>query len=153
MPLIPPGATPINEHVSVWRDEKTWTYFVGHQPVHRHESDDLRLFRLTVAQLIDSGNCRPCQIIRVFGISKSHVDRIMRLYRAEGAAVFFRQSRGKKRTAGGPVLTAAVLERAQSLLDEGLGKRAVADELGIAYATFRRAVWDGCLRLPAPAEK
>lgn len=153
MPLIPPGATPINEYVSVWRDEKTWTYFVGHQPVYRHESGDLRLFRLTIAQLIDSGSCRPCQITRVFGISKSHVDRIMRLYRAQGAAAFFEETRrARMRAGGGPVLTAAVLERAQSLLDEGLGKRAVADELGIAYATFRRAVWDGRLRLPDPAE-
>ncbi|MFP4203345.1 MAG: helix-turn-helix domain-containing protein [Opitutales bacterium] len=98
----------MNATVSVWRDKDCWTYFVGMQPVYRHGSSDLCQFRLTIAQLIDSGCCRPCEIIRTFGISKSHVDRVTRLYREQGAGGFFTDRSKKKRKSGGTVMTEVV---------------------------------------------
>ena len=118
---------------------------MGLQPVYRHQSSDLEHFRLTIAQLIDSGCCRPCEIIRAFGISKSHVDRTTRLYRQRGAGGFF-SDRKRKQTGGGTVMTEAVLNSAQTLLDEGMPKAEVAAQMGVAYGTFRRALWDGRLR-------
>jgi len=119
---------------------------VGLQPVYRHQSSELDHFRLTIAQLIDSGCCRPCEIIRAFGISKSHVDRTTRLYRERGAGAFFTDRKRKKTKSGGTVMTEEVLTSAQALLDEGIAKADVAAQLGIAYDTFRRAIWDGRLR-------
>ena len=143
LPLIPQEATPINEWVSVWNDGTHWTYFLGTHPISRHAAGELRLFRLTAAQLIDSGACRPCQVIKTFGVSKSSIDRALRCYRQEGPEGFFKAkgSRGK-----GTVMSAQVLKEAQVLLDEGLEKRAVAEALKVPLDTLRRAVWDGRLR-------
>ena len=33
LPIIPKGATEINQLVSVYRDEDRWTYFVGTYPI------------------------------------------------------------------------------------------------------------------------
>jgi transposase len=100
------------------------------------------MFRLTAAQLIDTGNCRACDIIRVFGVSKSSIDRAVRRYRAEGAEAFFRR-RSSRRCA--TVLTPEVLEEAQRLLHAHASRRAVAEELEIRYSTLAKAIQDGRL--------
>ena len=148
MPIIPAGATPINRLVSIENDGVDCFYFVGVQPVYRHPVGELRLFRLAAAQLIDSGCCRACEIIKTFGVSKSSIDRALRGYRARGIDAFTR-SRSPKATGpgrGGRVLTTEVLAAGQQLLDSGMSKAAAADELGVGRETFRRAVWDGRLR-------
>ena len=157
MPIIPAGATPINELVSVENDGADWVYFVGVQPVYRHRVGELRLFRLAAAQLIDSACCRACEIIKTFGVAKSSIDRALRDYRREGIDAFARsrprKSEGKRRN--GRVMMAEVLQEAQRLLDLGMSKSAVADELGVSRETFRRAVWDGRLhenQAPTPSE-
>jgi len=143
LPIIPQGATPINAVVGVSNEEKHWVYFLGMHPVYRHGDGDQRGFRLTVAQLVDSGACRASEVIAAFGISKSSMDRALRQYRAGGIEAFFGR---KKRVGGGSVLTAEVLVRAQELLDAGGSKAEVAQELGVGLETLRRGVWDGRLR-------
>jgi len=142
---VPAGATPINEILSVWRDEQRWTYFIGSHPVYSHEATDLRLFRLTTAQLIETGNCRSCEIIKAFGISKSSVDRAVRQYREGGAEAFFKR---RSRHRSGTVMTREVLDQAQRMLDAHDARRTVADELGLAYGTLVKAIQDGRLHEP-----
>ena len=89
LPLIPKGATAINDYVSVWREEDTWTYFVGGMPVFSQPAEDRRQFRFIIAQLCTSGSCRQCEIIRTFGISKNCVVRAVRKLREQGAEGFF----------------------------------------------------------------
>jgi transposase-like protein len=130
--------------VGVFNEDGHWIYLVGMHPVCRHAAGDLRCFRLTVAQLVDSGACRAVEVIKAFGIPKSSLDRALRRYRAGGAAAFF--ARRATVSGGGRVLSAEVLARAQQLLDEGQAKAAVAGQLGVHPDTLRRAVWDGRLR-------
>jgi hypothetical protein len=40
LPIIPPGATPINDVISVIREQQQWTYFCGVQPVLQHPEED-----------------------------------------------------------------------------------------------------------------
>jgi len=138
LPIIPQGATPINAVVGVFNEGKHWVYFLGMHPIYRHGDGDQRGFRLTVAQLVDSGACRASEVIAAFGISKSSMDRTLRQYRAGGIGAFFGR---KKRVGGGSVLTAEVLVRAQELLDVGGSKAEVAQELGVGLETLRRGVW------------
>ena len=145
LPLVPAGATPINEILSVWRDEERWTYFIGSHPVYSHGAADLRMFRLTVAQLIDTGNCRACDIIKTFGVSKSSVDRAVRRYRGEGAEAFFKH---RSRRGTGTIMTSEVLERAQRMLNAYDSRRTVADELDVPYATLVKAIQDQRLQEP-----
>ncbi len=49
LPMIPAGATPINDLISVVREEKEWTYFCGVQPVFRHAEDDRQSFQMFTA--------------------------------------------------------------------------------------------------------
>lgn len=143
LPLVPLGATPINDILSVWRDEKLWTYFMGGYPIHSHPPNDLRMFRVTVAQLIDTGICRQCEIIRTFGVAKSNVDRALRLYRKGGVEAFYVR---RVRHRSGTVMTPDVLGQAQRMLDDCDSRRTIADELEIPYATLVKAIQDGRLR-------
>lgn len=46
LPCIPRGATEVNNMVGVFRDDNTWTYFLGGYPIHSHKADDRKMFRL-----------------------------------------------------------------------------------------------------------
>jgi len=142
LPLIPRGATEINGLVSVWRDEERWTYFVGTYPIYSHRKRDQRMFRLITSQMIESGACRQIDIQRIFGVSKSSVIRSLNKLRTGGAEAFFTQRRGRR---GGKVFTSEVLEKAQGLLDQGSSRKDAAQELGVKYDTFRKAINDGRL--------
>ena len=55
LPLIPDGATRINERISVVRDNGEWTCLIGIAPIFRHSEEDRRSFRMFTAQLICQG--------------------------------------------------------------------------------------------------
>ena len=145
LPLIPRGATKINGLISVWRDAEIWTYFLGTYPIYSHRKTDQRMFRLITSQLIDSGACRQVDVIRTFGVSKSSVIRSLNKLRSGGPEAFFVQRRGRR---GGKVLTSAMLEKAQRLLDQGYTRSDAAQELSVNYDTFRKAIDDGRLIEP-----
>ena len=142
LPIMSPGVTQINSMVSVWQDDDRWTYFLGAYPIYSHRVDDQRMFRLITAQLIESGACRQTEVIKAFGVSKSSVIRAQNKLRKGGSEAFFIDRRGRK---SAPVLTPEVLDQAQSLLDKGLPRKEIAEELGVKYDTLRKAINDGRL--------
>jgi len=103
------------------------------------------MFRLITSQLIDSGACRQVDVIRTFGVSKSSVIRSLNKLRSGGPEAFFVQRRGRR---GGKVLTSAMLEKAQRLLDQGYTRSDAAQEISVNYDTFRKAIDDGRLIEP-----
>ena len=143
LPFISPGITQINPLVSVCRDDDLWTYFLGKYPIYSHRVNDQRMFRLTIAQLIESGACRQKEVIKAFGVSKRSVIRAQNKLRNGGSETFFIERRGRKYA---PVLTPEVLDQAQRLLDKGLPRRQAAEELCVKYDTLRKAVNDGRLK-------
>jgi len=149
LPIIPSGATPINEFISVVCKEKQWTYFYGVQPVFQHAEDDQRTFRMFTAQLYVQGACSQAEIIRAFGVSKNSVLRSVAKYRQEGIEGFYRTRKGR----GPSVITDEVTSQAQKLLDSGYCRRDAAEELGIKYDTLRKAINRGRLREPTPAKE
>ena len=96
LPMIPKGATEINNLVSVFRHETRWTYFVGTYPIYSHGAEDDRMFRLTVAQLVESGSCRQVDLIHTFGIAKSKVIRAVNKFRKGGIEAFFEKRKGRQ---------------------------------------------------------
>jgi transposase len=143
LPFISPGITQINPLVSVCRNDDLWTYFLGRYPIYSHRVNDQRMFRLTIAQLIESGACRQKEVIKAFGVSKRSVIRAQNKLRDCGSEAFFVECRGRKTA---PVLTSGVLDHAQRLLDKGLSRRQAAEELCVKYDTLRKAVNDGRLK-------
>jgi len=146
LPLIPDGATPLNDRISVVRAGGQWTYFCGIQPVFQHAEDDRRAFRMFTAQLCCQGACSQAEVIRTFGVSKNSVLRSVATYRQEGIEGFFRSRRSPRAS----VLTPEVTAEAQGLLDQGHGRRTVAETLGVHYDTLRKAIQQGRLREAAP---
>ncbi len=147
LPMIPLGATEINNYVSAWRGEDRWTYFLGTHPVYSHHAHDDRMFRLITSMLIDSGACRQIEIIRTFGVSKSNIARSLGRLRAGGSESFFKPTH-KGRRGGGKVLNRETLENAQRLLKQGHSRSETADDLGVSYDTLRKAISDGRLAEP-----
>jgi transposase-like protein len=143
LPLIPQGATPINSQVGVFNDGRDWVYLIGMYPIYRHPAGDQRGFRLTIAQLVNSGTCRPSEVCEAFGIAKSNMDRALRRYQAGGIEAFFERKSTKR---SGRVLTPERLILAQKLLNEGLAQADIAAQLDVPIDTFRRAIWDGRLK-------
>jgi hypothetical protein len=116
---------------------------MGVHPIGRHSPDDRCMFQILTAQLIDAGACTQAEVVRAFGVPKISVARALRRYREDGVAAFFKTRRGRR---GGTVLTAEVLAAAQQLLDQEVGRAAVAEELGVPADTLRKAIDDGRLR-------
>ena len=148
LPLIPDGATPINDRISVVRENEEWAYFCGIDPVFRHPEKDLQSFRMFTAQLVCQGACQQVDIIRVFGVSTQSVRRNVKKYREEGIAAFFRPRQGR----GPTVMTDPITLRAQELLSRGCSRCEVADELGVRYDTLRKAINQGRLHEPTQSE-
>jgi hypothetical protein len=142
IPMIPHGATEINNQVCVWRGEDRWTYFLGTHPIYSHQGNDHRMFRMVTSLLIDCGACRHVEILRTFGVSKNSVIRSLRKLRRGGPESFFKPRRVRH---GGTVLTSGVIENAQRLFQQGCSRREISEELGVAYDTLRKAISDGRL--------
>lgn len=130
LPLIPEGSTIISDLVSVYRRDERLTYYIGMHPIYSHRADDLRMFRITTAQLITSDACRHTDILNTFGVSKSSVNRSLKTLREKGIEGFFKKRRGGRR---GHVLTPEVIKKAQHLLDP---KQANLDFVGTRAIIF-----------------
>jgi len=147
--LIPSGATAINEVLSVVKENGSWFYFCGVNPVFFHEEHDRRSFRMFTAQLVCQGMCKQAEVIRAFGVSKNSVSRSVKKYQEEGPGAFFAPRKGHR----GSVLTDEVKAVAQELLNLGKTKREVAEELSVRYDTLRKAVSQGRLSEPRDTQK
>jgi hypothetical protein len=145
LPLVPAGTTAINEIVRVLRDKERWTYFVGTHSVYYHHADNVRLFRLVTAQLIESGACKQIDIIRTLGVARSSVAWSLKKLCTKGIEGFMRPRKGRR---GGAVFISKVLSEAQDLLNDRYARREVADELGIHLDTLRKAITSGRLTEP-----
>jgi transposase len=148
LPLIPDGATHINDVISVVQDDDQWTYFYGVQPVFSHPPDDRRSFQMFTAQLVCQGACRQVEIIRAFGVSKNSVLRSVKKYREEGIQAFYGPRRGR----GSTVINEEVADQAEQLLQAGASRKDVAEKLGINYETLRKAIQQGRLQEPSQNE-
>jgi transposase len=141
LPVFPQGLTPITEDLAIQREGGRVVYFHGLLPVFQHEEKDLKTFRMFTSQLIASGTVRQRDIVQTFGVPLATVKRYMKVHRERGAAGFFQTPR--RRSAS--VLTAAVRQQAQSLLDQGKSVPEVSQEIGVRGNTLHKAIRGGRL--------
>ena len=134
LPLFPTGPTHLNASLAFEFRDGQVTYFNGHLPVFTHAQIDLAAFRLFTSQLIVSGTATGREIRRAFGVPKVAVQRAVALYRAGGAAAFFRPRPPE------------VLPRVQTLLDQGKTVPAIRRQTGVLANTLHKAIRAGRLR-------
>jgi biotin operon repressor len=149
LPLIPDGASQISDVLSVVREDDQWTYFYGARPVFSHPQDDQRSFRMFTSQLVCQGACRQVDIIRTFGVSKESVLRNVKKFREQGIDAFYVPRRGR----GPTVMTPVVARQAQQLLNSGVSRSEVAQQLSIKSDTLRKAIDQGRLQEPSLGEQ
>ncbi len=142
LPLFPTGPTHLNASLAFEFRDGQVTYFNGHLPVFTHAQIDLAAFRLFTSQLIVSGTATGREIRRAFGVPKVAVQRAVALYRAGGAAAFFRPRPPRR----GRQLTPEVLPRVQTLLDQGKTVPAIRRQTGVLANTLHKAIRAGRLR-------
>ena len=144
LPLFPADVTPINELVSFAKREGTVYYFNGLMPIYSHAESDRASFRMFTSQLVINGNCSQAEMVRAFGISAISMKRYVKHYRQAGTAGFFKGRRARQPR----VLTPAVRQKAQALMQAGGGRHEVARELGIKSDTLRKAIQAGRIVVP-----
>ena len=147
LPLVPDGATAINDFFSVVREGGQWTYFLGVRPVFQHAEEDPRAFRMFTAQLICQGGCLQSEVVRTFGVSAISVKRSVKKYREHGIEGFYQP----RRVRGATVLTPEIVQQAQALLFQGCSRSQVAAQLGLKFDTLRKAILQGRVSEPARA--
>ncbi len=141
LPLFRDGLTSINENLAFQRENGQVVYFHGMLPVFQHDQYDLKSFRLFTSQLIANGTVRQRDIVQAFGVPLATVKRYMKVHREQGTAGFFRAPR--RRSAS--VLTPAVKQQVQALLDEGKSVPEVSRTVGVAGTTLHKAIQAGHL--------
>ncbi len=137
LPVFPAGATEIAAEMAVQKQDGRVFYLYGHLPVFQHDEQDLKSFRMFTSQLIANGTVKQKDIVRTFGVPLITVKRSVKLYRERGAEGFFEP---KVRKQSGRVLKGEVLQRAQTLLEEGWSVPEVAHELGVLANTLHKAI-------------
>lgn len=143
--LHPANASPINENVYVAQEAGQRVYYhLGH-PFYSHPADSDREFQFILAQMIKSGLCRKCEVLKAFGMPKRTLDNWCDKHAKGGTAAFFTPP---KRRGGGTILTTDVLADVQALFNEGDSYADVSRRLGIRECTLRKAVQDGRLAKP-----
>ncbi len=147
LPMFPAEVTAINEVVAFAKREGTVYYFQGMLPVFSHAEADRASFRMYASQLVCHGHCTQAELVRAFGISTISMKRYVKQYRQEGIAGFFKPPAARRPR----VLTAAVCQQAQALLQAGQERQAVAQALGLKGDTLRKAIKAG--RLVEPIKK
>ena len=143
LPMFPQGVTHITGDLAVACEGERVAYFHGMLPVFTHERGDVATFRMITSQFVVNGNCQQRDIVRTFGVPSITVKRAVKRYRAGGPGAFYRP----RATRGAAVLTPTVVQRLQSLLDEGQQVNVAARALDLKPNTVHKAVRAGRLRV------
>jgi hypothetical protein len=141
LPLVPDGATPVSDRISVVNESDEWTWFAGILPVFSHPAGDRNSFRMFTAQLVSNGTCKQIDIVKTFGVAAISVKRAVKQYHEHGSESFYQPRRGR----GATVMTDQVIQRAQDLLNQGYSRKETAQELQIKLDTLRKAINKGKL--------
>ena len=136
LPVFPEGTTLLTPELGVCGRDGRVTYFYGTLQVFSHGAKDVKSFRLFTSQLYVEGKVTQADLVRVFGVSPISVKRAVKLYQVQGPGGFWQP----RHLRGPAVLTPAVLEQAQGLLDEGGSPSDVARQLSLKYDTVQKAI-------------
>ena len=149
LPVFPEGTTMISPVLGFEKRDGQVYCFHGGVPIFSHAEDDIKSFRMFVSQLVVNGNCKQADIVRAFGIPSITMKRSVKLYREKGPPGFFEKRHIDKKPR---VMTPEVVEKAQSLLDEGKDRHETAKALDIKPDTLYRAIRGGKL-IERPADE
>lgn len=142
LPMFPVGSTEVTQDLAFEKREGRVTYFYGTLPVFSHDENDIASFQMITAQFYSNGYVKQMDIVRAFGVTAISVKRAVKRFKEQGVQGFY----AEKKTRGAVVLTEAVLQQAQHLLNEGYESHEVAEQLEVKPDTLSKAIRAGRLQ-------
>ena len=143
LPGFPPGATTLNETVSVYVEAGHRVWLLGQSEIFRHAQEDHASFKTIVSALMNGGQVRPSEFERSdLKLTHRTLMNWRKLYQEQGASAFHRKPRSRP---AGRVLTASKVSACQHLLEAGQSITEVAQESRIDDSTLRKAIARGVL--------
>ncbi len=147
LPGFPEGSIELSPGVKMLVKDEIVTYFVGGDNYFHHKVSDKGSQRFILATLMSNGLARPCDLERCpLGFSHRTLMNWLCRYRTDGPDCFFQPRRPRSAA----VMTDEVVARCEQLFAAGLGISAVAQVVGIAESTFRKAITRGAVRYARP---
>jgi transposase-like protein len=143
LPLFSEDVTLINSLIGFSKRNGVVYYFNGQMPLFSHDEDDIDSFKMYMAQLYVQGNVSQSEINRVFKLNPINMKRWTQKFITGGPGSFYRKERAY--TPKNSVLTEPVIQKVQSLLDEGYGLSKIGKELNLKADTLRKAIGAGKL--------
>lgn len=139
MPLFSEDVTVINGVIGYAKREGQVYYFAGQLPLFFHDERDIESFKMILAQLYVTGNATQAEINRTFGLNPINMKRWVKKYKEGGPGAFFKKETNRKPR----VLIPEVVEKIQSLLDEGETPSEISKKTGIKENTISKAIRAG----------
>lgn len=144
LPLFSTDVTLINSLIGFSKRDGQVYYFNGQMPLFFHAEDDMESFKMFMAQLYVQGNVKQSEINRVFNLNPINMKRWVQKFKEGGPGTFYKKE-SSYRVPRNSVLTAEVIKKVQSLLDEGYGVAKIGKELNLKADTLRKAISSGKL--------
>jgi len=142
LPLIPCGATSLGDAFSIFVDNKFVTWYYQLAVINRHRLDDTDTYRYMIGFMHAQNGIPQAVLARATGFHANSVMNYVSIYRSGGIRDFYSPIRVR----GASVLVPEVLNHCQELLDQGLSRLEVSEEMGIKKNTLGKAIRDGRLQ-------
>jgi len=145
LPLVPRDAIEVSGSLAIRIDAERVEFFNAGGPIGSYRADDRTGILLAAINAIHQGMASQAAMARALSIHRTTLHRAMQNYDANGVAGVVAKRTGPKRP---HTFTPDVLERAQSLLEEGLTTKDAAAELGVSERGLRSAISRGLVTRP-----
>ena len=144
LPLFPHGTQLLSPSLGVHEQDGTLYYLLSGLPIYSHSKTDYLRFRYISSHLLLQGLCKNQDIVDVFHVSTDSVRRWKKKLSEEGESAFFGVSDGRQ---GHPSkLIPAVLERIQSMMNDGKSVYSIAQKEGVSEGSIRYWIKQGVLK-------
>jgi len=142
MPLLPEGATPINDHIAIFHDEGEITFLNASCAIFKCSDKDQYGIRIAQGVLCSANAVKPAQLARVLGLNRSTVCRNKAAYEQGGAQALLIDKSSKR---SGYKLGEKKRQIAQKLLNQALSVKKIGETVGVTEGCIRYAIRKGTL--------
>jgi hypothetical protein len=140
--MLPQDAKPVNDHIAILCEAGEVTFLNASSAIYKCSEKDQYGLRLAQGVLCSAEAATPAELARALGLNRSTVCRNRAAYEKGGAQALLID---KSSNRGAYKLDKKMRRRAQSLLDQAVPGRRVAQTIGVTEGCIRYAIRKGLL--------
>jgi len=141
-PLLPENAKPVNDHIAILCGAGEITFLNASSAIFKCSDNDQYGLRLAQGVLCSADAVKPAELARALGLNRSTVCRNKATYEKGGAHALLIE---KSSNRSAYKLDKKKRRRVQSLLDQAVPVRKIAEAIGITEGCIRYAIRKGAL--------